>query len=72
MIKLTKLGGGDIVVNVMNIQWIEEIPDVSITVLGGARILVREKLPEVLQLIEQYYASHQATALPSTGQECSP
>jgi flagellar protein FlbD len=41
-----------IVVNISNIQWIEEIPDVSITFLGGARVVVREKIKDVLELIK--------------------
>ena len=53
MIQLTKLDGATIYLNEKNIQWIEALPDTAITFLGGARVLVREKVEEVLNVIEQ-------------------
>ena len=51
MLRLTKLDGSVVYLNDQNIQWIEAIPDTAITFLGGARILVREKIDEVLVLL---------------------
>ncbi|WGL59890.1 flagellar FlbD family protein [Pigmentibacter sp. JX0631] len=51
MIKLTRIDGTEIFLNHMNIQWIECIPDTTITVMNGARIIVKEKIEEVLNLI---------------------
>jgi flagellar protein FlbD len=53
MVKFTKLGGESIYLNEFNIQWIEEIPDVCITLLGGARVIVREKISEVLDILNK-------------------
>jgi flagellar protein FlbD len=52
MIRVTKLDGEKIFLNEKNIQWMEALPDTTITFLGGARIIVREKLEEVEKLIE--------------------
>jgi flagellar protein FlbD len=53
MIKLTRLDGKDIFLNKSNIQWIEALPDTTITILSGARIIVREKMDEVLKIIDE-------------------
>ena len=53
MLRLTKLDGSVVYLNDQNIQWMEAMPDTSITFLGGARILVREKIEEVLALLRQ-------------------
>lgn len=52
MIKLTRLDGTEVFVNKDNIQWIECLPDTTITFLNGVRIIVREKVDEVLKIIE--------------------
>ncbi len=53
MIKLTRLDGKEVFLNKNNIQWIESLPDTTITILSGARIIVREKLVEVLKIIDE-------------------
>ena len=53
MLKLTRLDGSNIYLNKSNIQWIETLPDTTITILSGARIIVREKIDEILKLIEE-------------------
>lgn len=55
MIELTRLDGSPIYLNERNIQWVEVLPDVTITFLGGARVIVKEKLPEVQKAIEDAY-----------------
>nr|BFD32165.1 hypothetical protein GTC16762_17830 [Pigmentibacter ruber] len=57
MIKLTRIDGSNIYLNHMNIQWIESIPDTTITVMNGARIIVKEKIEDVLTLIKNYSKS---------------
>ncbi|APJ03762.1 flagellar FlbD family protein [Silvanigrella aquatica] len=52
MIKLTRIDGNEVFINKSNIQWIEAMPDTTITILSGARIIVREKLDEVLKKID--------------------
>ncbi len=51
MIKLTRLDGAPLYINERNIQWIEILPDTAITFLAGSRIIIREKVEEVLELI---------------------
>lgn len=53
MIKLTRLDGSEIYINKNNIQWIESLPDTTITILSGARIIVKEKVEEVLRVINE-------------------
>ncbi len=52
MIKCTRLDGTHIYLNENNIQWIESLPDTTITFLSGARLIVREKIENVLKIIE--------------------
>lgn len=52
MIKLTRLDGSEIFLNNCNIQWIETLPDTTITILSGVRIIVRERIDEVLKKID--------------------
>lgn len=51
MITLTRLDGNSVCVNEINILWVEALPDTSVMLLGGTRILVREPVPEVKRLI---------------------
>jgi uncharacterized protein YlzI (FlbEa/FlbD family) len=51
MIKLTRLDSAPLYVNERNIQWIEVLPDTAITFLAGSRVIIREKVEEVLELI---------------------
>lgn len=52
MIKLTRIHGEEIYVNEDNIQWIEALPDTTITLLNGVRFIVKEKIEDVLNIIE--------------------
>jgi len=53
VIKLTKIDGQEIHINQCNIQWIETLHDTTITILSGARIIVKESLNDVLRLIDE-------------------
>jgi flagellar protein FlbD len=53
VIKLTKIDGHEIHINHCNIQWIETLPDTTVTILSGARIIVKESLNDVLRLIDE-------------------
>ncbi|KAB8033491.1 flagellar FlbD family protein [Fluviispira multicolorata] len=52
MIRVTRLDGSDVFINENNIQWIESLPDTAITFLSGARILVKEKINEIIDKME--------------------
>ncbi len=74
MIKLTRLQGEAIYINEDNIQWIECIPDTTITFMNGNRFIVTEKIEEVLNLIEKsareiQLGSEEFTALPPKSNE---
>jgi uncharacterized protein YlzI (FlbEa/FlbD family) len=51
MIKVTRLDGSPLYVNERNIQWIEVLPDTAITFIAGSRVLVRENVDAVLEII---------------------
>jgi flagellar protein FlbD len=53
MIQLTRLDGKEIFLNIANIQWIETLPDTTITILSGARIIVREKIEDILSKMDE-------------------
>ena len=53
MIQLTRLDGKAIFLNTANIQWIETLPDTTITILSGSSIIVREKIEDILNKIDE-------------------
>ena len=61
MIRVTKLDGNNVLINELNIQWIESLPDTSVIFIGGARLLVREKPEEIARLLGTSLESSQAT-----------
>jgi len=52
MIAVTRLDGETVFINERNIQWVESLPDTSVTFLGGARLIIREKIGELMTLID--------------------
>lgn len=53
MIAVTRLDGERVFINERNIQWVESLPDTSVTFLGGARLLIREDVNTLMSLIAQ-------------------
>jgi len=51
MITLTRLDGMPVCVNEINILWVEALPDTSVMLLGGTRILVKESVQNVKDMI---------------------
>lgn len=49
MIKLTRLNGGEFVVNAERIRFVESRPDTYITLDGDDRVIVRESPDEVVR-----------------------
>lgn len=60
MIGVTRLDGSTIFINEENVQWIESMPDTAIIFLGGARVIVRDTVEDVLQKIAD---AHNATKI---------
>jgi flagellar protein FlbD len=54
MIELTKLNGAQLVVNSDLIEFIESLPDSLITLTTGTKIMVREKIPEIIAAVVEY------------------
>ncbi len=54
MISLQRLDGKIIYVNEDNIQWVENLPDTTITFLNGMKLRIKESLEDVLKKINQY------------------
>jgi flagellar protein FlbD len=65
MIRVTRLDGSAVVVNVDLVQWIEQTPDTVLSLVSGEKLLVRES-PEqlVASAIEFKRAVHQGPRLP--------
>lgn len=57
MIRVTRLDGVEVFINETNIQWIEAMPDTAITFLGGSRMILRDKIDEVLMRIRDVVQS---------------
>ncbi|PZE22447.1 flagellar FlbD family protein [Paenibacillus xerothermodurans] len=57
MIRLTRLNGKPITVNVLLIENIEETPDTIVTLVTSRRITVLEPESVVVQLVTQYLQS---------------
>ena len=49
MIKLTRLGGGEFVLNADLIRTVEGLPDTYVTLTTGERFIVREPVEEVVR-----------------------
>lgn len=54
MITLTRLNNNRFVVNADLIRTVEELPDTTITLIDGSRILVRETPDEVIDRAIEY------------------
>ena len=49
MITLTRLNGDRFVVNAEAIRYVEERPDTTLTMVGGERVIVAERMDEVVE-----------------------
>lgn len=55
MIELTKLNGETFTLNAFMIEQIQSLPDTTITLTNGKKIVVKSKETEVIQKITAYY-----------------
>jgi flagellar protein FlbD len=73
MVKLTKLNGDAIVVNADLVEFIEETPDCLLSMTTGRKLMVREKLPEVIDRLREYLAARRgAYPVPAGGEGYKP
>lgn len=54
MITLTRLNGKAITLNALLIEMIEDTPDTMITLSTGKKIMVLEKVTDVVDLVQNY------------------
>ncbi|NNE07646.1 MAG: flagellar FlbD family protein [Gemmatimonadetes bacterium] len=55
MLLLTQLNGRRIVVNPEIVEFLESIPDTIITLTTGRKVIVREPIDLVQEMMEDYY-----------------
>ena len=68
MIKVTRLDGRKLIVNTDLIENIEETPDTIIGFTTGRKIMVRESLDEVLEMVMEYRKRFPVYAVPTGGE----
>ena len=54
MILLTKINGQQIVVNCDLIEYIEETPDTVITLTNNDKVIVRDRMVEIIDMVVHY------------------
>ena len=54
MIKVTRLNGKEFVVNADLIQYLEETPDTIVTLVNHEKVVVKEKMDEVIRRVIAY------------------
>lgn len=54
MIKLTRLNGQELFINIDNIEFIEEAPHTIITTTAGNKFITRETAVEIVELVLNY------------------
>jgi flagellar protein FlbD len=54
MIKVTRLSGEEYVLNAHQIETVESTPDTVITLISGRKVLVKESVDKVIELVIKY------------------
>ena len=70
MIPLIRLDGSEVVVNAELIATVEKTPDTMLTLINGEKLIVRESIAEVVELVLAYRArllAQVARRLPAFG-----
>ena len=68
MILLTKINGQQIVVNCDLIEYIEETPDTVITLTNNDKVIVRDRMVEIIDMVVHY--RRMVSGLVEVGSEC--
>ncbi|KMK77223.1 flagellar FlbD family protein [Alkalihalobacillus pseudalcaliphilus] len=55
MIELNRLNGNAFLINILQIEQIESLPDTTITLLNGKKLVVKNDLSEVYTKINELY-----------------
>jgi flagellar protein FlbD len=54
MIQLTKINGAGIVVNPDLIEYIEETPDTVLTITNGDKVVVKDRMVDIIDKVVRY------------------
>lgn len=54
MLKLTRLNRAVIAVNPDHISWIDAVPDTTLCMIGGDKLIVRETIEELIEQLVAY------------------
>ena len=57
MINLTRLNDSKIVINSELIEFVEAIPDTIVTLTTGQKIMVKESVEEIVDMVKEYKRS---------------
>ncbi|WHX27168.1 flagellar FlbD family protein [Virgibacillus halodenitrificans] len=57
MIQLTRLNGDPFTLNAMMIEQIQSLPDTTLTLINGKKLVVKNPEQQVIELITNYYRS---------------
>lgn len=55
MIKLTRLNDEKLILNAIMIEQVEALPDTTITLINGKKLVVKEAQQQVIQWMTAYY-----------------
>ena len=72
MLKLTKLDQRLVAINPMMVVWLEETPDTVLVMVGGQRIIVREKPNEVIEAFIRFHDARRSRARRRATSKSSP
>lgn len=64
MIRVTKIGGKELVVNADLIRFVEATPDTIITLTGGDKFVVTESVDEIIRRCIEYGRACRAVTQP--------
>jgi flagellar protein FlbD len=67
MIEVTKLNGEKIVVNADHIESVEGQPDTALVLTNGKRIVIRDKIPDVVRKVVEYQRGIRLAVGPKLG-----
>ncbi|MCD4786569.1 MAG: flagellar FlbD family protein [Candidatus Eremiobacteraeota bacterium] len=66
MIRLNRINNSEVIVNSDQIEIIEETPDLVLTLTSGKKIMVNQKLNEVIRMIVDYKSTIMARSMSGT------
>jgi flagellar protein FlbD len=65
MIRVTRLDGSSIVVNVDVVQWVERTPDTVLSLVSGDKLVVRESPEQLVASVLEFHRAVHRGSCPS-------